>query len=178
MKKESYFKRIKEPMKSVEDAKPIRKETLIYLLISLAAFVLFSVLGATIDSLETLFFILALIAFIPTAYFGIILYCIKRSIERFKNLHCECGAELVNDENTSWKEVKREWSDNVSKDKAEAKLYVTVRITSKCPKCGKVKTFDVKLCSGKIFISDYANKDMIVSTQSLVDDYFAGMIHG
>lgn len=177
MKKESYFKRVKKPITKVEEAKPIMKETRIYFLISLAAFILFSVLAGVVESLNTIFTIIGLLAFVPTAYFGIMLYAMKRSLKRFKNLHCECGAELVNDENTTWKEVSRRWQDSNSSNRAESKLYVTVKITCKCPKCGKVKSFNETLCSGKISVSNMSTRDTIVSTQSLVDDYFSGLIH-
>lgn len=173
----TYFKRVKKPIKSLDEAKPIVRETRIYFFIFLALFVVFGILSGLIAKLQTVFTIIAIVAFVPTAYFGIMLYAMKRSMKRFKNLHCECGAELVNDKNTTWQEVSREWRDSADKNRAESTLYVKVKITCICPKCGKSKTFTETLCSGKITVTNYSKKDTIVSTQSLVDDYFAGTIH-
>lgn len=176
-KKESYFKRIKKPINSIEEAKPIRRQTRIYFLISLACFVGFCLLSGVVESMSTVFKIIGICSFIPTAYFALILYAMKRSLKRFKNLHCECGAQLVNDENTSWKEVNRHWRDSNTSGRAESKLYVTVEIACKCPKCGKLKVFRETLCSGKISVSNSSLDDSVVSTQSLIDDYFAGLVH-
>ena len=173
---ESYFKRVKKPVASAEEAKPLMKETLIYFLICGAGFVLFAILAAVIPSAETVFIILGVIAFLPTAYFAIMLYAMQRATKRLKNLTCTCGARFDYDSST-WKEVSRKWSTSSDTNKAEGKLYVTVQITGRCPKCGKQKTFEEELCSGKVTITDHSMRDSIVSTESLVRDYFAGIIH-
>lgn len=175
-KMESYFKRVKKPVSSAEEAKPLIKETLIYFLICGAVFVLFAILSAVVPSVKTVFLILGVIAFLPTAYFAIMLYAMKRVTKRLKNLTCTCG-EKYNYDSSTWKEVSRRWSTSSDTKKAEGKLYVTVQITGRCPKCGKQKTFEEELCSGKITVTDYSTRDSIVSTESLVRDYFAGVIH-
>lgn len=178
VKKESYFKRVKRPISKVEDAKPIMKETKIYLLISAAVLLVFSSIGAFVDAVSIPFSIIGILAFVPTAYFGIMLYAMTRVVRRFKNMHCDkCNAAFVLNENTTWKEVKRVWKDSASQRIAESTLYVTVKITCVCPDCGAVKTFTETLCSGKITVTDNFSKDTVVSTRSLVEDYFNGIIH-
>lgn len=178
MKKESYFKRVKKPITKPEEANPIMTETRNYLLIALGIGVLFSVLSGVIDALSTVFTIIGFVGIIAAMYFGIMLYAMKRVVKRLKNLTCEkCSSKLGNAENTTYQEISRRWQDSSDSNKAESKLYVIVKFTCKCPKCGTVKSFNETLCSGSIKVTNYATRDNIISTQKLVDDYLNGLIH-
>lgn len=178
MKKESYFKRIKEPIAKAEEAAPLIKETRTYLLIALGISMLFSLLGIIIPVLKTVFEIIGLIGMFAAFYFGIILYSMTRVVKRLKNLTCDkCGSKLGDPENTTYQEISRRWQDSNDSKKAESKLYVTVQFTCKCPKCGTVKSFKETLCSGSINVTNYSTRDNIISTQKLVDDYLDGLIH-
>lgn len=177
-KKENYFKRIKKPITKYEDAKPLKRETLIYFFIALASAIVFSALSTFVPSVSWLFTLLGIIGFGVTIYFGLVLYAMSRVLKRFKNMHCECGEQFVNDENTEWQVVSKRWVESNDSKKAEATCYVTVKFICKCPKCGKVKTFTETLRSGTIRVTDRSARENLVSTQQLVDDYFAGIIHG
>ena len=68
-------------------------------------------------------------------------------------------------------------SDSSNSKRAASKLYVTVKFTCKCPKCGAVKSFNETLCSGEVSASNYSTNDTTVSTEKLVNDYLMGIIH-
>lgn len=177
-KKLSYFKRVKQPISKEEDAKPLVKETTLYFCLSLVGFVGCGILGGLVPIVSVLFIILGVGAFLFAGYFGFMLYAMKRALRRFKNIHCDkCNTQLVNDENTTWEEVSRSWRLTDDQNSATGRIYVTVKITCVCPNCGTPKSFLENLCSGKITVTDYSINKSVVSTQQLVDDYFAGFIH-
>lgn len=178
----TYFKRVKEPLKKPEDAEEFKKETRLYLLVSLAVAVVSGILMTVLSSVPVLpmiFTLLGLVSMILVIVFAIMMYGIKVSLKRLQNLTCEsCGAALGYDENTSWEEVRRYWSDRNNDNVAKSLLYVDVNITCVCPNCGKAKTFTEKLCAGEIKVTNDLNTtENIVSTQSLVADYFKGVVH-
>ena len=176
-KKQIYFKRVKAPVNNLKEAKNLQNETRIYFLISLLCLIASVVLFQCVKSLMVLSIILIVVSAIFTFYFGLMSYAIKRAVKRLKNLQCECGAQLVYDENTSWRELNRRWADSKTNGSVSSKLYVTVGITCQCPKCGKIKSFKDTLCGGKISITDSNSEHSTNSTQTLVRDYFAGIIH-
>ena len=168
---ESYFKRIKKPVSSPEEAKPILKETKTYLFISIAVCLLAQIVESILPKpISTVFEIVGLLAAFAAIYFGIMLYGASRAVGRIENLICEkCGSNLGDLEHTTYDELSRRWSDS---DK-QSKLYVTVRFRCECIKCGAVKSFTEELGAGVVTTS---NSNMI-STNKLVEDYLNGMIH-
>ncbi len=176
MKKEGYFKRLKKPINSVEEGEPILKETKMYFFILLACGVVFSILSQ-IPHVGTIFTIFGFVFLCVAIYFGYMLYALKRVLKRFENLHCkECNTELGK-EDVTWKEINRRWTDENNGSRAEATLHLTIQFVGKCPKCGKTKIFTECLKSGKISASQYSVRDTLVSTQTLVDDYFNNILH-
>lgn len=178
MKLKSYFERVKKPVKTPKEAEPIVKETKTYLFISLGIAVPFGILSGLFSGiLNIVFTLFALVGIAGAIVFGIYLYVIKRVLKRLENMTCECGNTFVLDDVVVWKEVSRRWVDTSNNNKAESKLYVTINITCKCPVCGKEKSFTETLCSGKISVSNASVKDTLVSVESLIVDYFNGLIH-
>lgn len=181
MKKENYFKRLKKKNKNHEEAKEIFGETKTYLFISIGTLVTFALLSYLVEAIEALSNILmavAVIGMLASIFFGLNLYATKRGIQRLKNLICDkCGAQLGDPENTTYEEVSHYWSDSSNSKRAASKLYVTVKFTFKCPKCGAVKSFNETLCSGEVSASNYSTNDTTVSTEKLVNDYLMGKIH-
>ncbi len=174
----TYFKRVKQPISNLEDAKPLEKETKMYIAIFLGTGVVCSVLSGLIEVLYWPLSILGVVGIMVGLYFGLMLYAMTRAKKRLANLICNnCGASLNNKEYVKWEEISRRWADRSGSNDAEAKLYVTVKFTCTCPTCGEIKVFNETLCSGKIRITDFSIKDSLVSTQKLVDDYFNGLIH-
>ena len=174
----TYFKRVKEPVKSVKEAQPIIRETKLYIL----TFAIIGVVAGVLSGLDipfaTVFSFIGFPAILITMYFGIMLYAIKRAMKRLDNLTCnECKTSLDNPEYATWEEISRRWAESSSDRTAEGKLYVTVKFTCKCPNCGETKCFTETLCSGKIVIRDHSSTADIMPTQKLVDDYFNGLIH-
>lgn len=178
MKFFSYFKRVKQPISKVEDATPIIKETKLYLIICIIAGILCSACSG-IPVIGWLLGILMIVFVAGVIYFGIMLYAMKRVTKRLSNLTCsKCGTQLGDNLNTSWEEIKRHWVDSNNGHTASSKLYVTVKFTCKCPKCGEVKQFTEELCSGKITVANNLSvKDNLVSVQDIVNDYLNGLIH-
>lgn len=174
----SYFKRVKQPVKNAEEAKPIKKETLTYLLISLGIALACSILAEVIPVIAIVFQLVSFAGILVAIYFGIMLYAIKRVSKRLDNLTCsKCKTSLDNQEYATWEEISRRWAESSSDRKAEGKLYVTVKFTCKCPYCGEIKCFTETLCSGKITATKYGTDANVMPTQKLVDDYFNGLIH-
>lgn len=168
MKKASYFKRIKQPLEKPEDAKPLKKETGIFLAICIVGFVVMSIMGQ----------IFALAFFFAAAYFSLILYGIERSARRLENLTCDqCGGKLGDAEHTAYEEISRRWESSANSKKAVSKLYVTVRFACQCPNCGAAKTFTETLCSGTINATATSSKANLVDTREIVEDYLNGHIH-
>ena len=173
MKKENYFKRLKKKNKNLEEAQEILGETKTYLFISIGICVTSALLSGFIDSLSNILMTISGIGILPSVFFGFNFYATKRGIQRLKNLICDkCGSKLVDPENTEYEEISHSWSDYGS-ERPASKLYVTVKFTCKCPKCGAVKSFIETLCSGEVS----ASSDTIVSTEKLVNDYLMGKIH-
>lgn len=174
----SYFKRVKQPVKNAEEAKPIKKETTTYLLISLGLALVCSILAEVIPAIAIVFQLVSFAGILAAMYFGIMLYAIKRASKRLDNLTCnKCKTSLDNQEYATWEEISRRWAESSSDRKAEGKLYVTVKFICKCPNCGETKCFTETLCSGKIVVRDHSSTADIMPTQKLVDDYFNGLIH-
>ena len=137
-----------------------------------------SYLVETIEALSNILMAVAVIGMLASIFFGLNLYATKRGIQRLKNLICDkCGAQLGDPENTTYEEVSHYWSDSSNSKRAASKLYVTVKFTCKCPKCGAVKSFNETLCSGEVSASNYSTNDTTVSTEKLVNDYLMGIIH-
>ncbi len=174
----TYFKRVKTPISDVEEAKPLEKETKMYMGVFLGIGAVASVLSGFIEVLYWPLSIIGVAGIIAGLYFGLMLYAMSRVTKRLSNLKCnKCGANLKNKEYVEWEEISRRWADRSGSNSTESKLYVTVKFTCTCPTCGEIKVFNETLCSGKIRITDFSIKDSLVSTQKLVDDYFNGLIH-
>ena len=193
MKKENYFKRLKKKNKNLEEAKEIFGETKTYLFISigtLVTFALLSYLVETIEALSNILMAVAVIGMLASIFFGLNLYATKRGIQRLKNLICDkCGAQLGDPENTTYEEVSHYWSDSSNSKRAASKLYVTVKFTCKCPKCGcdaKRETDTMPQWAGSSWYflryCDPNNNDEFASQEALkywmpVDWYNGGMEH-
>ena len=174
----TYFKRVKQPIAKLQDAKAIVSETKLYMAICFGVGVVCSILSGMIDALYWPLAIIGIVGIMAGLYFALMLYAMSRVLSRMDNLTCKnCGSSLNNSEYATWKEISRRWADSQDKNSAYARLYVTVQFTCKCPNCGEVKVFKEVLCSGKITVTNHSVRDTIVSTQTLVDDYFNGLIH-
>lgn len=173
----TYFKRIKQPVKSREEAQPILKETKTYFFICLVLGIIFGVLAYIIEALYLVFLPLSFILLVGVAIFGIHWHCAIRVLIRLDNVTCSCGNMLTYYDLCDWREVSRRWENNNSGKTLYSKLYVTVDIKCKCSVCGTEKTFREILCSGKITVNDYSVNDNIISTGELIKDYMNGLIH-
>ena len=172
--KESYFKRVKRPVASPEEAKPIIRETKIYLLISIVALFVFGFLERKVKWLS----IFTVVASFAMIYFALMWSVCYRAVGRMKNLICEkCGAKLGNLENTTYEELSRQWSGGDYGNNAEAKLHVTVRFNCKCTQCGTVKAFTEVLGAGNIRARGNSVTSEMITTKELVEEYLNGMIH-
>lgn len=179
LKISTYFKRIKQPVKSREEAQPLLKETKTYFFICLVLAIVFGLLSGIIEIevLNLVFTALGLLLFAGVAIFGIYWYGAIRVLKRLDNVTCSCGNTFTYDDLCDWREVSRRWEDSNNGKTHYSKLYVTVDIKCKCSKCGAEKTFRETLCSGKITVNDYSVKDNIISTGELIKDYMNGLIH-
>ena len=173
----TYFKRVKQPVKSKEEAQPLLKETKTYFFIFLVIWIIFGVLAGIVEALNLVFTALALLLFVGVAIFGIHWYCAIRVLKRLDNVTCSCGNMFTYDDLCDWREVSRRWEDSNNGKTLYSKLYVTVEIKCKCSICDTEKTFRETLCSGKITVNDYSVKDNIISTGELIKDYMNGLIH-
>ena len=177
----SFFKRLKEPVESLEEAKEIKKENTRYLLIFLTVFLVSGLVMGVLDLLNKfpiirgIFYLFAALGMIGTLVFCVTGYLIRTVMKKMKDLSCnKCGSKLRNDENTTWKEVSHRWIDN---NEYSSTLWVTLQISCTCPNCKAPKTFAVNLSSGGINITDHSIGSTVTTTQSIVDDYFNGIIH-
>ena len=186
-KKKSFFKRLKEPVNSLEEANAIKSENKKYFLLSLTVFlvsvsviVVLTLLNKftfleRLYELEKLYELFAFIGMIGMGLFGVISYLIKTVMKKIKNLTCDkCGSKLKNDENTTWKELSHHWRDI---NEYSSTLWLTLQINCICPNCKQLKSFNVNLSSGNVSITDHSLDSTLKTTQSVVDDYFNGIIH-
>jgi uncharacterized protein (DUF983 family) len=176
--KGSYFKRIKEPARSTEHVRQMRTETKIYFIISIVGAV---ALGLVIDlfpQLTLLIQILILVAVSFAIYFGIMLTALSHVKVAVSNLSCDsCHAALDGSSCVNWEELDRHWRATHVSNRLRGKLYVRIRFTCQCPRCGHTKVFTETLCSGQLRITRYCSLADIMPAQALVDDYFNKLIH-
>ena len=175
-----FVKNVKKPISSVEEGNALKKEAIIYTVISGAVFLIpaFIAAASSGSTASAVWTVIAIPFFLIAAYFGLMVRAISIGTVAFQNLHCDkCGTELIYDQNTHWKEANRRWKESSNEHHAEAILYVTVDIQCQCPKCGAGKKFRETLRSGKIDVSSGGTTDTIVDTGKLVNDYFHHMIH-
>ena len=176
-KKENYFKRIKKPVNNPQEAKPILKETRTYFFTALILSIILLAPSSLIPVVGTVFMIIGGILFFVAIAFGFILYAMRRSLKKIKNLTCDkCGAKLDSLENISYKELSRNMLYREG-SADQARFYVNVQFRCKCPNCGAEKTFVERLCSGYITVTDNSIDDKIITTDQLVKDYINGIIH-
>ncbi|MBR0157700.1 MAG: leucine-rich repeat domain-containing protein [Clostridia bacterium] len=180
-KKQSFFKRLKEPVSSLEEANLLKSENKKYFLISLTVFLVSILVIVVLSLLDKFPFLLKLYVFfaflgmIGMGLFGVLSYLIKTVMKKNKDLTCDkCGSNLRNDENTSWKEISHRWIDN---NEYSSTLWVALQIGCTCPNCKAMKSFVVNLSSGGISVTDHSIDSTVTTTQSIVDDYFNGIIH-
>ena len=173
----SYFKRAKNPVKNIEEAQEVLKETKTYLMIFGGIGVVSVILSTILDAISLLaniFMFLALVGIFLAIYFGLMYSALNRIIKRMQNLTCDkCGEKLGDLANTTYKEISRRWVDSNNSNPPSSTLKVTVKFTCTCSKCGAVKSFTEELRSGAV-TSKGSN---LISTEKLVEDYLKGFIH-
>ena len=178
MSKEIYFKRVKKPVKSTEEAKALKTETKIYLIISIVTCIVLALLAEKVPNLTFVIQLVSYAAFGFAMYFGIMLLAIGKAMGAMDNLACtRCKAKLGASSCTGWTELDRHWQAHHSDNYLSGKLYVTVRFECTCPNCGESKLFTEILCSGRINITKHCAVSDIMPAQQLVDDYFNNLIH-
>ena len=77
----NYFKKMKEPINYLEDAISIKKETKLYLIISIVLFLVLGILSGIIESISVLFTLLAMVSFAAIIYFVVMMIKIKSRIK-------------------------------------------------------------------------------------------------
>lgn len=170
----TYFKRAKKAPATIEEAISVKKETGIYLLITIAIMVLFGILSSCFFISPGLIFFVCFVSLIAFLYFGMMYQAINRTIKRMQNLTCnKCGEKLGDLANTTYKEIYRRWVDSNNSNSPSSTLKVTIKFTCTCPKCGAVKSFTEELRSGAVT----SKSSNLISTEKLVEDYLNGFIH-
>lgn len=178
MSKEIYFKRVKRPVNNIEEAKSLKTETKIYLIISIVVTIVLALFAEQVPKLTIMIQLISYISFFFAMYFGIMLFAIGKAMGAMDNLACtRCKAKLGASSCTGWTELDRRWQAHHSDNYLSGKLYVTVRFECTCPNCGESKTFTETLCSGRINITEHCSVADIMPAQQLVDDYFNNSIH-
>ncbi len=188
----TFFKRKKQPVKSVEEAELIIKECKSYLIFSFVGLIVCSVinavlslvgsliggtLGNIISGLGIVLMLVGAIFMVGLVYFGINYYVLKRAINRLKNLTCDkCGALFTRKECIDWREVSRHASRSSTSRSSNTTYYSNVVITCKCSKCGEIKAFSETLSTGHSSATKYGADADSRSVESVIDDYFNGMI--
>lgn len=167
----AYFKRlVKEPINNIAEADSRKKEIMPWFYGSIALAVVPSILGGTISALSFLT-IFGIIGIFAIMFFGLLLFVIHKSKEKFKVLTCsKCNqmAEIKTNEEFAkyisytvgkneavFKGISHPASNNgiVSEITATASASVNVEIELKCPHCGNVKKLNYAIvpfkCSAK-----------------------------
>ena len=171
--KKNYFKKMKEPINYLEDAISIKKETKLYLVISIVLFLVFGILSGIIKSIGGLFTILAMVEFAAIIYFVIMMLKIKAIIIDLVNVTCRCGHKYTKDEDIKWRELSHYWSN--SNDRAESSLMVRVEFVCTCSECGEEKTFVKAIPCGKVTYGA-RSEDRTKSTEMGVYKYLDSLL--
>ncbi|MBQ7624662.1 MAG: hypothetical protein IJS65_05260 [Clostridia bacterium] len=171
----SFFKSLKEPITSVEQANALSKQAKTYFIIALAAAIVLVVLGNVIKDANGIFTVVALIPGLFAILCFYVVYIAKRAKKRVQNLTCDkCGARLGDPAHTESEEASRRMVINHSDNESTGTVYVKVNFACKCPHCGTEKIFQEELRSGSIKVSDYSVNNDLVSVDDLVKGYLAG----
>lgn len=131
--------RFKEPVKNEEDRaerkKFFRKCKIVLAVVMLASGIL---AGADIPVLSGVLIFVCLAAMLALAYVCLCSVTLKKQAKKEEKLTCKgCGARLRYDESVSFEYV----SSNVLGGGDHLNDYVTLRISCRCPVCGKDHSF-------------------------------------
>jgi rubredoxin len=174
----TYFKRIKKTVTDIEELDAIAAETKLYMIVSLALATILLAFSFIFFSLMWLFSTFAFISFGFCVYFILIMNLLKHARVNLINLTCDkCGSSLKRSESVTWEELGREEKVTSQGGTATAKLYVTLKISCTCPKCGTLKTFVVTLCVAQASAHSRGIDGRAYPAEKIVEDYFNGRIH-
>lgn len=171
--KKNYFKKMKEPINYLEDAISIKKETKLYLIISIVLFLVFGIFSGIIESISVLFTLLAMVSFAAIIYFVIMMIKIKSRIMDLALVTCCCGRKYTKDGEIKWRELSHYWAN--SNDRAESLLMVRVEFVCTCSECGEEKTVIKTIPCGKLFYGARI-EDCTKSTEEGVNKYLDNLL--
>ena len=171
--KKNYFKKMKEPINYLEDAISIKKETKLYLVISIVLFLVFGIFTGIFKSVGWLFTFLAMFEFAAIIYFAIMMIKIKFTIKDLANVTCSCGHKYTKDEDIKWRELSHYWAN--SNDRAQSLLMVRVEFVCTCSECGEEKTFVKTIPCGKLYYGA-RTEDCTKSTEEGVNKYLDSLL--
>lgn len=152
---------VKDPVKTVAEAKARKKEILPWLLGFVGAGLLFGILGGAIEALEFLS-MLTIIPVVGIMFFGFLYWVAWKAQSKFAALTCNgckrmydmstdeefdrCVSYTIIKADEAVKEVKVEGPNNTFKELTiKAVKHFVLEIVVKCPHCGEEKTLVYKI---------------------------------
>ena len=145
---------VKDPVNTVEEANARKKEIMPVLIASGAATAVSVLLGSLIESVRTIFEVIAFLALAVLAFSVFLLFILKKTKQKFADLECpNCHSRIEYSDSVKIIDEKRTLNIKTTTQanrtagidlKVEGTEYTTVTIRCKCQKCGAEKEFTTK----------------------------------